>query len=62
MKRRKTVIGEYASAGGANRVPVIIKVETGVKNETLTLCTNTGASISVLLEELQKVLEMVGVK
>ena len=62
MKRRKTVIGEYTGTGGTNRVPVTIKVETGGKNETLSLCTNTGAGISVSLEELRKVLEMAGVR
>ncbi len=62
MKRRKTVIGEYTGTGGTNRVPVTIKVETGGKNETLSLCTNTGAGISVPLEELKEVLGKVGMK
>ena len=62
MKRRKTVTGEYTSAGGVHKVPVTIKVETGGKNGTLSLCTNTGAGISVPLTELRKVLEMAGVK
>lgn len=62
MKRRKTVIGEYTGTRGTNRVPVTIKVETGGKNETLSLCTNTGAGISVPLEELKEVLGKVGMK